>query len=149
MIQSRHFSEFTLFYLKHQKQIIAIQKYGRRKVAMKEFRNKKNQWNYRKKIIQELIKTEGNYLLDLQNIHYFIYTPCSSFLSKSQMQLLFINILSIMRLHSNLYHILKEHLFTLHPWKSRIAESISHFIPFFKLYFEYYSNFEKSYKFCQ
>lgn len=141
-----------------------IQRFWRRKQIQRSIKNMKfddkykklkKTMIYRRHVISELVSTEANYVRDLKAIMDGIICPIEQqqLLDKQTIKEAFINIQQILGLNESILEVLKDSMQRLEGLEKTTQMSKPYFIffnefvtiiPFFKMYYEYSQNFEKS-----
>ena len=128
--------------------IIKIQSFWKMKILMKNYKNLKKKFRYRKKIIEELIKTEEIYVKSLNLIIENTLNESSKYLKENEIKSIFSNIESIYKFNSKFLNDLKKN-FENYSNYSLFSDTIIKILPYFKLYFDYLNNFSDSRKFLE
>ncbi len=104
----------------------------------------KNSFN-RYKRIEEWVKTEKTYIDDMNLIISQIQKPLnqSNLITAEEDKILFPNLGGIIMLSEQMHLTMKGFLESWHPVKTEIAQAVIKLSNFFKIYIEYFNNYEK------
>ncbi|CAD8156205.1 unnamed protein product [Paramecium pentaurelia] len=125
------------------KKIILIQSHYKGYLERKKYKNMKKWAKYRRNVILELIMTEKDYLNDLKSIINNVMIAAEQFklLPENEIQITFSNLYQIYTFNNMFYgDILKQ--FCNYHHNSCFGHVLQKFIPFFKIYFKYYSDYK-------
>ena len=127
------------------RKIIKIQSFLKMVKFRRNYIQKKKRLKYRENIIKEIISTEKIYVANLDLINQEILIPVLNhdILEIQDFTTLFSNIESILNLNKTFLEIL---IINTKKKNLPLIKEIKNLIPFFKLYFSYYNNFEESRK---
>ena len=137
------FSKNTIF----EKKLIKIQAFFRMKNTQRLIIIKKKNLNYRKNVINELVKTEEIYVNNLNLIFQEIMVPVKgnkNILDSEQYLILFSNLESIFKFNETFCSELISKFSNFIPQRTKIADIVEKYVPFFRFYFDYCNNFERS-----
>ncbi|CAD8078331.1 unnamed protein product [Paramecium sonneborni] len=128
------------------KNTILIQSYFKSYLSKKKYAYMKKWAKYRKHVYQELIITEQVYLSDLKAIidNILIIAEQQNLLPENEIQTTFSNICHIYNFNKKFYEEIIKEFNNYHP-NSCFGNVFQKFIPFFKIYFQYYADY-KSYQ---
>ncbi|CAD8077633.1 unnamed protein product [Paramecium sonneborni] len=112
-------------------------------VERKKYIYMKKWAKYRKHVYQELMMTEQDYLNDLKLVIYNVVRASEQFklLPENEIQITFSNICHIYEFNQKFYEELKQVFDNYHP-NSCFGNIFQKFIPFFKIYFQYYTDYK-------
>jgi hypothetical protein len=105
----------------------------------------RKQHRYRKNVIAEILHTEEAYVRDLSIVIEEVYIPLKRVLKPEQMSQVFSNMKEIQGLNESLMMALQSKFDKFWPYQVTFDCLVS-FLPFFKLYFQYCTDFDRSVK---
>ena len=129
-----------------EKKLIKIQSFLRMKLVRIKFLKKRKRLNYRRNVINELIQTEELYVNDLNLIYQEIMIPVKEqkILTSEEYLKLFSNLESIYKFNETFCSELISKFSEFEIQKTKIGDVVEKVIPFFRFYFSYCNNFERS-----